>query len=693
MNATQSTQGSSPAKTTETPPPSQVATKGHILDGRYRVVRHLGSGGIGVVYQVEHILSGKMMALKVLHNHLVRGRSAARETFQQEVRKLARLSHPHTIELFDCGILENALYIVMEYLPGLDLEKLLNTHVHIPWTLVLQIGEQACGALQHAHSLGFFHRNLKPANIILLHYQGEENFIKVLDFGLTTAIEAAQHQGEARQFFADAHYTAPEARAGGERPDAQSDLYSLAAILYEITIRRPYWKDQAEGRTFVMDGEDAVLLKPLLDALRTALDEDPTHRPVSAEEFLQKLLQVQEAILPGSTQHPHEEPRHKPFQMPEPAQESPSPKDVLSRQEWERVERAWRWRTRSRWIGLFAVFAALLGWFGYRSHQTKQQEAKEAILSQQVHHKEREPNDNALQATKIPLNKWVQGKLGTPDNNGQSDKDWYRFRLDQPEQFVSFRLVPPPLLDVEFGVYQLIKGQPGRLRTEVQHLEVLRSNNAQRGGEEAIPATRLAAGDYYLLVRELVITGEKPQPNIGPYKLIVEIKPPKPHQEREPNDTPATATPATLDKEHLGLHDNARDIDFFRIDLPSHAAAAKKWQDCKDCPQRPRRWSYYRTVFKDAPIYLLRFYTVPKVQAEVTVLNTKVQPLTVLDHQFQGLPKEYKPATPKKGQPSEPAYVQYLFTGEGTHYLRIETKDGYHYTHPYRWKIFEVPLR
>ncbi len=692
MNATQPTKDPQTTSTGSSSSP-KVVTNGQILDGRYRVVRHLGAGGIGAVYQVEHVLSGKTMALKVLHNHVMRGRSAAREAFQQEVRKLARLSHPHAIELFDCGVLEHDLYIVMEYLPGLDLEKLLATQVHLPWTLVLQIGEQACGALQHAHSLGFFHRNLKPANIILLHYQGEENFIKVLDFGLSASIEAAQHQGEPRQFYGDIHYTAPEARAGGKHSDASSDIYSLAAILYELTLRRPYWKDLEEGRSFAMEGHDAELLKPLLDVLREALHEDPTQRPLSAEVFLQKLLQAQEAIVSGSTTHPHDEHHHKPFEMPVPTKESPSPKEVISRQEWEQVERLWRWRTRSRWIGLFVLLAVGLGWFGYRSYQGQKQQEKESVLAQQVYHKEREPNDNALQATKIPLNTWVQGELGSPDANGQSDKDWFHFRLAAPEQMVSIRLLPPKLLDAELGVYQLLKGKPGRLRTEVQHIEVLRSNNAQRGGEETIPATRLPAGDYYLLVRELTVMGEKPQPNLGPYKLIVEIKPPKTHHEQEPNDTPAKATPAVLEKDHFGLHDHTRDIDFFRLELPAYAAVAKRWQDCKDCPKRPRRWSYYRTVFKDAPIYLLRIYTVPKLQAEFTVLNSKVQPLMLLDHQFQGLPKAYKPRTPKKGQPPEPTYVQYLFSGEGTHYLRIETKDGYHYTQPYRWKIIELPLR
>ncbi|MCB9641651.1 MAG: serine/threonine protein kinase [Myxococcales bacterium] len=667
--------------------------KGQVIDGRYRVAKVLGEGGIGVVYQVEHVLTGKVMALKMLHNHLLRGRNAAAQTFRQEIHQLARLSHPHAMELFDCGTLEGELYLVMEYLPGLDLEKLLQTQVHLPWTMVLKIGEQACGALQHAHAMGLFHRNLKPANVMLLHYQGEEDFVKLLDFGLTTSIEAAQHQGEERTFFGDLHYTAPEHRSGMRRPDASADIYSLAAILYEMTVRRPYWKDLEEGKTFAMPGVDAQLLKPLLDVLRAALDEDTKKRPSSAEEFLQKLLAAQEAILSQETQGAAEDEPPKAFEMPTPPKELPSPREVMSRKEWERVERLWKWRARSRWIALFLLVLGGIGWFTYRSNQTAKQQKREAVLAKQIYTQEREPNNNALQATKIGLNTWVQGELGKPQADMRSDHDWYSFRLTEKEQLVSIRLIPPKLLDIELGVYQLVKGKPGRLRTEVHHIEVLKSNNGQRGEEESIPATRLYAGEYFLLVRELTVIGEKPQPNLGPYRLIVEIKKPKPQHELEPNDTVAKASVGGLHKTFTGLHDHPRDLDFFSFSLPSYAEVAKRWKDCKDCPKRSRRWSYYRTVFKDAPIYLLRVYTVPKVQANISLLNAKIQPIMMLDQQFQGLPKKYKKKRPKKGVPAGPEFQQFLFTGEGPHYLRIETKDGHHYTKPYRWKIIELPLR
>lgn len=208
---------------------------GQVIDQRYRVVKVIGRGGMGVVYQVEHIAMGKIMAMKLL-NSQVRSRPHAVRRFRQEIKVVARLSHVHTVSVFDCGDAEDgSLYIVMEYLRGLDVEQLLQHEPMLPCERTARIARQVCASLSDAHKRGIVHRDIKPANIFLLRDGGEYDFVKVLDFGIAKLTEPGQEKvTEIGLIVGTPFYMAPEQARGSHALGPTTDIYSLGVVMYEM---------------------------------------------------------------------------------------------------------------------------------------------------------------------------------------------------------------------------------------------------------------------------------------------------------------------------------------------------------------------------------------------------------------------------------------------------------------------------
>ena len=133
---------------------------GKIVDGRYRVIEVIGRGGMGVVYRVEHLRMGKIAAMKVLHRDLATDPEVIKR-FEHEAAAVSKLHHPHTVQVFDFGAAQDALYLIMEYVRGLDLGNIVKRDGPLPWSRAAPILAQICGALQEAHELGIVHRDLK----------------------------------------------------------------------------------------------------------------------------------------------------------------------------------------------------------------------------------------------------------------------------------------------------------------------------------------------------------------------------------------------------------------------------------------------------------------------------------------------------------------------------------------------------
>ncbi|MCK6511579.1 serine/threonine protein kinase [Myxococcota bacterium] len=212
---------------------------GEVIGQRYRILRVIGRGGMGVVYKVEHIVMGKIMAMKLLHGH-INNRQNAIKRFRQEIKIVSRLSHVNTISVFDCGVTADGnLFIVMEYLRGTDLERLLEHQQYLGCIRAARIARQICASLAEAHEIGIIHRDIKPANVILLRDRGAEDFVKVLDFGIAKLLEPGQNMvTEVGLIVGTPYYMSPEQAMGRMDLGPAVDIYSLGVVLYEMVAGR-----------------------------------------------------------------------------------------------------------------------------------------------------------------------------------------------------------------------------------------------------------------------------------------------------------------------------------------------------------------------------------------------------------------------------------------------------------------------
>ena len=270
---------------------------GQVLDGRYAVRSLIGEGGMGRVYEAEHVEIGKRVALKVLHPSYSRMPDLV-ERFRREARAASKIGHPNIVDVTDSGTTsDGSVYFVMEFLEGVELATVIERDGALDTVRALNIATQICRALAAAHNAGIIHRDLKPENIFLIVREGTTDFVKVLDFGIAKSAELEEHRKERLTHpgmaMGTPEYMAPE-QAAGRPADARSDVYALAAILYEmVTGVAPY-----TGDNFMEILTKKATLEPVGPRiLRTDLPEsvervivralarDPALRPPSMEAF------------------------------------------------------------------------------------------------------------------------------------------------------------------------------------------------------------------------------------------------------------------------------------------------------------------------------------------------------------------------------------------------------------------------
>jgi serine/threonine protein kinase len=225
-------------------PPSQLI--GSLLAGRYRIKRLCGEGGMGRVYEAEHVEIGRRVAVKVLHPAYSRTPEVV-ERFRREARAASKVGHPNIVDVTDSGTTDDgSFFFVMEFIEGVELglvifkEQVLGAH------RALHIGAQMCDALQAAHDAGIIHRDLKPENVLLITKEGQPDFVKVLDFGIAKSADFEETARTNRKLtrpgvaMGTPEYMAPE-QAAGKPADPRSDIYAVGSIIYEmLTGTAPY---------------------------------------------------------------------------------------------------------------------------------------------------------------------------------------------------------------------------------------------------------------------------------------------------------------------------------------------------------------------------------------------------------------------------------------------------------------------
>jgi eukaryotic-like serine/threonine-protein kinase len=214
---------------------------GEIIAGKYAIVKVLGEGGMGIVYEATHLRLRQRVAVKMLQREML-AHEIIVSRFEREARAAGQLRSRHTARVMDVDITETGLpYMVMEFLEGHDLEVELGTRGRLPHEEAVDYVLQACSAMIEAHNLGIVHRDLKPANLFLAA-DGESRIIKVLDFG----ISKVQNEGDSKLTTPDsvmgtALYMSPEQVRSSGTVDVRSDIWSLGIILYELLSGRPPW--------------------------------------------------------------------------------------------------------------------------------------------------------------------------------------------------------------------------------------------------------------------------------------------------------------------------------------------------------------------------------------------------------------------------------------------------------------------
>jgi hypothetical protein len=205
--------------------------------GRYRVVRLLDKGGMGAVYQAEHLVMQRPVALKVI-NRTFTGNAAAVERFRREVRAAARLTHPNIVTTYDAEDAADTLFLVMEYVEGVSLARLVDERGPLPVAEACAYVRQAALGLQHAHERGMVHRDVKPGNLIRF----ADGTVKVLDFGLAAlAVERGGGLTDTNVLMGTPDYLAPEQAEDPHTADCRADVYSLGCTLYHLlTGKVPY---------------------------------------------------------------------------------------------------------------------------------------------------------------------------------------------------------------------------------------------------------------------------------------------------------------------------------------------------------------------------------------------------------------------------------------------------------------------
>jgi beta-lactam-binding protein with PASTA domain/predicted Ser/Thr protein kinase len=369
-----------------------------LFDGRYRIVRKLGSGGMANVYLAEDQELGRRVAIKILNDRHAHDDQFV-ERFRREAKNAAGLSHPNIVSIYDRGEAEGTYYIAMEYLDGRSLKELIVARGPAPINIAIEYTRQILDALRFAHRNGIVHRDIKPHNVIV----DAEGRVKVTDFGIARA--GTTQMTEVGSIIGTAQYLSPE-QARGAPVDQTSDLYSVGIVLYELlTGTVPFSGDSpveiamkhisaaprppSAHRADIPAELDKIVLR--------ALAKSPEQRFKSAEEMERDLARVAAgAKVSRETEEAATQIITRPTIVATPP---PQPREVFYEYEEPRRGRPiWPWLL----VLLLLVGAALMGWFVYQQIRNEISEAAPVAVPYLIDLREEQAVAQVLDAGLVP---------------------------------------------------------------------------------------------------------------------------------------------------------------------------------------------------------------------------------------------------------------------------------------------------
>lgn len=286
---------------------------GTVLSGKYEILEKLGAGGMGLVYKAKHTLMKRLVAIKIMLPQLIASVSALKR-FKQEAQAASSLNHPNILTVFDFGVTPDGMpYLVMDYLEGTNLTKLLETNQHLPLDVAVDIFIQTASGLAHAHRKGIVHRDLKPANIMLTEWEGKPNFVKVVDFGMAKILGAVDGESEeltkSGEIFGSPLYMSPE-QCMGKVLDARSDIYSLGCVMYRVVTgvtavngqsAIECFSNHVSGvlRSFEEVAPGVSFPAGLEEVVFKAMAKEPENRYQSMDELKEALLEMARTSMSG----------------------------------------------------------------------------------------------------------------------------------------------------------------------------------------------------------------------------------------------------------------------------------------------------------------------------------------------------------------------------------------------------------
>jgi serine/threonine-protein kinase len=506
---------------------------------------------MGVVYRVEHLRMGKIAAMKVLHRDLAHDADVV-QRFEREAAAISKLHHPHTVQVFDFGQVNGALYLIMELVRGQDLARIIERDGPMSWARAAPLLAQVCGALSEAHELGIVHRDLKPENVLITRTTGGRDYAKVLDFGLAKLDQRGTptRETEKQAIVGTPYFMAPE-QIRGDDVDARSDIYSFGALMFELlTGQHLYSGSTAVGvlTKHLTADPDAPSMRvpkmgipPAVDHIcRKALAREPIKRWQSAAELADAIEEVYAETVGDATGSGRRNAPQRTLSVGFPLEDD---SDVrLRRSDIDAFERGIKRRRVLTWVGSVAIVGGLVAgaaWWIMREPPPLTEE--------------REPNDEPSHANRIAANTPITGYLGKRQSLSEGDRDAYLVRWpDAARRVVTISVTGIPNMDVNVV---LADGN------------AVVSARADEGGigEGETLHRRAIDGPIIVTVGQTIAKDAKlPVENVSDAYTLTVTEEIAGKGELEPNGTDADANPLALTDELRGYLDLRNDVDLIR---------------------------------------------------------------------------------------------------------------------------------